>query len=814
MAAAFLPEPIASALAELISDALRRSAPIRLGITASGPLRGLPWEALALPAGGGPVALHRLMVVYRRHADAASITPSSGPLRVVVAISSPITGGGQVLDYERELRNVLAAVRGARQGNAQVRVVHFATTTEVRAALHQHPAHVLHLSGHGGPGRLELEDEDGGARPVDAATFLTEAIPAGAMPPVIVLAACHTDAATATGDPSFAAALIAQGASVVIGTETSVTDIYATRMFSRIYESLVNTATPDVIAAVAEARRTIQRQLLESREKRDEQLAELDEWAVVSVLAATGSAVLLDSSAPTQPVPASGLGPTVRGMPAGLLAREVGEFVGRRRAQRHWPAQLLASGAAGLVLHGIGGVGKTTLAAELVRRISDRDPRRITVIAASGLSGGETSVDGILTELGRTLRFRLRSTGTNDMHAAAELAVQTDEDWRYRLAVLREYVLNTVPVLLVLDNFEDNLTDEHPANHPGWRTVRDPALGELLAVLATTPGQCRLLITSRYPFLLPHHAHRTLDHQHLGALSVAETMKLAWALPELDRLTETDLARVCQLVGGHPRSLEYLDALLAEGKGAYPDITTRLATALSTRLGTNDLTDWFARHHDLEPALAEVITLAADDVLLPQLLAGLEQIPGAAELLLGVSVYRASVDLPGVLFQIGKPDPAAAHTPDRTSANQQIQNILTAAGIPAGPIDLTALPHQLQQRLAPHLAELRRAPTPPLRPPTAWARASRRAPRLACWPSTPAQSPRGCLCTGGPPPNSTDAGRPAATPPNSPSPINTPRSTGSGGSRSGPKTAQATSRTTSKPATTFWQPANPTRPRP
>src|SRR5205807_10040110 len=112
----------------------------------------------------------------------------------------------------------------------------FATTTEIRAALLEHPAHVLHLSGHGSPGLFELEDDDGAARAVNATTFLTEAIPAGAMPPVIVLAACHTDAATATGDPSSAAALITQGASVVIGTETSVTDIYATRMFSRIYE--------------------------------------------------------------------------------------------------------------------------------------------------------------------------------------------------------------------------------------------------------------------------------------------------------------------------------------------------------------------------------------------------------------------------------------------------------------------------------------------------------------------------------------------------------------------------------------------------
>ena len=84
-----------------------------------------------------------------------------GPLRIVVAIAAPDTGGGPVLDYERELRNVLAAVRAARQDAADVRVVPFATLAAIRDELDRGPAHVLHISGHGSPGTLDLEDEDG-----------------------------------------------------------------------------------------------------------------------------------------------------------------------------------------------------------------------------------------------------------------------------------------------------------------------------------------------------------------------------------------------------------------------------------------------------------------------------------------------------------------------------------------------------------------------------------------------------------------------------------------------------------------------------
>jgi hypothetical protein len=67
-----------------------------------------------------------------------------------------------------------------------VRVVAFATTGQIRSALE--PVHVLHLSGHRGPGHLVLENENGAARKIDADTFVNEAIPPGSMPPVIAVA--------------------------------------------------------------------------------------------------------------------------------------------------------------------------------------------------------------------------------------------------------------------------------------------------------------------------------------------------------------------------------------------------------------------------------------------------------------------------------------------------------------------------------------------------------------------------------------------------------------------------------------------------
>src|SRR5262249_59499167 len=106
---------------------------------------------------------------------------------------------------------------------------------------------VLPISAHGGPGVLGLEDDTGAVREVSAEEFVTEAIPPGQMPAVVSLAACHTDAAPA-GGRSFAADLLAHGAAAVIGTETAVTDRYATRGFARVYTELAHAAAPDLLA--------------------------------------------------------------------------------------------------------------------------------------------------------------------------------------------------------------------------------------------------------------------------------------------------------------------------------------------------------------------------------------------------------------------------------------------------------------------------------------------------------------------------------------------------------------------------------------
>jgi hypothetical protein len=190
--------------------------------------------------------------------------------------------------------------------------------------------------------------------------------------------------------------------------------------------------------------------------------------------------------------------------------------------------------------------------------------------------------------------------------------------------------------------------------------------------------QAGSLVTSRYEFPLPDQAGHHLQFHVVGPMSMAETFKLIWALPALDQLEDADLERVWRLVGGHPRSLEYLDALLNNGQARFHDVTARLTKAAQSRVeGQRALTA-----PNLDAALAQALTLIADDVLLDELLTRLTD--DARQLLLGASVYREPVDINAVLFQIGTEDETAAYRPDRQSAMEQIKAVLVPRPVDVG----------------------------------------------------------------------------------------------------------------------------------
>ena len=577
-------------------------------------------------------------------------------MRIVVAIAAPLDGEPK-LDYESELRNIVTSVREAKAGGAEVRIVTFATTAEINKALGAGDVHVLHISCHGSAGRLVLEDENGGARLVDARTLIEEAIPPGKMPPVICLSACDTNVTDPSGDlPAVADELVSSGAPAVIGTETSVSDRYATLVFARVYAELTKaTEQPDPATALAAARRQVLQACENSERSRDRHEQVLSGWSVVTIQATSSREALFD---PTTARPSRNDSSPVVSEVGDLPALSPGSFVGRRREQLEIPRFLADEDHGGVVLHGIGGIGKTSLANEILRRVGEQRDG-VVFVTLSGAVTAEEILQGIIAEL-KIDAYSQGQLPDPRFLGKLEIIGYPRIDWNSRISLLRREFLKRIPIIVVLDNFEDNLQPiqkddsshhDDPKNQVR-RRIADQRLADFLAAVAKTPGPSSLLITCRYRFELPDDSGEHLRWWGLGPLSFSETLRLAWDLPHVEALDDYQLHVLWASIGGHPRTLEMLDALLGHGRGRLPRIEQELKQRLKRTLPDGmDVAGWLNRPRDLDVSVAEAVTLAANDVLLPQLLDLLS--PEAKRLLMGLALFRRPVERSAATFVLG-----------------------------------------------------------------------------------------------------------------------------------------------------------------
>jgi hypothetical protein len=258
------------------------------------------------------------------------------------------------------------------------------------------------------------------------------------------------------------------------------------------------------------------------------------------------------------------------------------------------------------VLYGAPGIGKSTLASQIASRVSHLEPGRVSVVISGEVSAEEV-LAGVTAALLRHPALPPGSSRAESVRAAG----RADLPWAHRLALLRGEILSHTPVLLVLDNFDGNLTAGS-----GDRAVRDPALAELLANWAGATHRGKLLITCRHPFTPPAAARPPLGFRHVGPLSRSGAFELAKSLPALGQLGEPEMDRAWRLVGGHPQAMSYLDSLLASGEASFPDAARRLAQAAGTADGGTAPPTGPAAPTELPPETAEAIALAAVELLL------------------------------------------------------------------------------------------------------------------------------------------------------------------------------------------------------
>ena len=127
-------------------------------------------------------------------------------------------------------------------------------------------------------------------------------------------------------------------------------------------------------------------------------------------------------------------------------------------------------------------------------------------------------------------------------------------------------LLKSQQLLVVFDDFEQNLT-------PGGGAFADPAIDEVITALADSAETGGLLVTCRYPLPGPD---RFLAQIPLPPLSAAELRRMFLRLPALRDLDSEDRRLLMRAIGGHPRLIEFTDALLRGGRASLRHVQARL----------------------------------------------------------------------------------------------------------------------------------------------------------------------------------------------------------------------------------------------
>jgi hypothetical protein len=315
----------------------------------------------------------------------------------------------------------------------------------------------------------------------------------------------------------------------------------------------------------------------------------------------------------------------------------------RSAERRRWSAELAGSALAGIVVHGVGGIGKSVLAAQIAARLPDLEPN----CAVASLTG-EVTPDAVLAAVCTAVRRHPLAADRGGTVASAVADVDRAVlPWPQRMSLLREHVLDRVPLLLVLDDFDDNLSLD-----AGTCTIRDPELVGLLTAWAARPHRGRFLITCRHRFAVPETAAPWIGFRQLGPLSQAGAIELATSLPALSLLGEQDLDLVWRLLGGHPRAMEYLDILLTGGQVRVADLAGRL----SALVPGGQVPETPPPPTELPPPAAEASAQAASGALLAELFGQLS--PAGQGLLVRASVFRAPIGRDVLLLPVGQYSPA------------------------------------------------------------------------------------------------------------------------------------------------------------
>jgi CHAT domain-containing protein len=510
---------------------------IVLAVAASQRLAHLPWEVLH---DGQDFLVERrpttIPIRWVKSESERQLTveeqPENRALNLLFMATSPL-GIEPELYFETEEAQILQATK---RTPLYLRVEESGSLEELGYLIKEYPSRnfdVVHLTGHATFQKEKpcfITETEYGQPEYSSAKEIANALQEP-MPKLVFLSGCRTGYSRDGAIPSMAEALLNQGATAVLGWGQKVKDTDATTAASCLYQELSAGKT------VTEAVSLTYKALIKCKAR---------DWHLLRLYVAEtlpGALVTPLRTPRRKPAPRHSTTVEFRDPQGKLRVATRENFVGRRRQLQNCLRTLKTDyEKVGVLIHGFGGLGKSTIASRLWERLPEHE---------KVFWWRQIDESSLVNQLADQLKNSEQRTALMDIH----------EKLKYRLRNLF-CQLNEVgdkPFLFVLDDFEWNLEPRKGRYGYVLKTVVAEALEALVWAIQKADFRHRIIITCRYDF--ESNLLKQFYKQPLESFRKSELQK---KLNRLESFNDEDIdqaviEKALRFADGNPRLLEWLN---------------------------------------------------------------------------------------------------------------------------------------------------------------------------------------------------------------------------------------------------------------